>query len=237
MEGKSKEVKAISIYERYVKRVLDLTLAILLLLILLPFMILLYIIIKLEDIQTPAIFKQTRCGRNNKPFELYKFRSMKASAPKNMATREFDDAGEYITKFGKFIRKTSIDELPQLINIIKGEMSFVGPRPVILVERELIEAREMLGANSVLPGITGKAQIRGRDEVGTIKKAEYDANYCKNITLTNDLKLFFMTIPVVILRKGNKDDEGVKNPAKVEAFEARGHTEDVSGLGFDVVNR
>ena len=237
MEGKDKGTKAKSIYERYFKRILDLTLAILLLIILLPFMILLHIIIKLKDMRNPAIFKQIRCGRNNKPFELYKFRSMKASAPKYMATREFEDVEEYITKLGKFIRKTSLDELPQLINIIKGEMSFVGPRPVILEERDLIEAREMLGANQVLPGITGNAQVHGRDGVGIIKKAEYDANYCKNVTLINDLKLFVMTLPVVILRKGNKDEESVESSAIVEVYEAREQTEDVPGLDFDVVNR
>lgn len=237
MEGKNKEVKATSIYERYIKRLLDFTSAIFLLIVLFPFMILLHIIIKLEDIRTPAIFKQTRCGRNNKPFVVYKFRSMKASAPKNLATREFDDSDKYISKLGKFIRKTSLDELPQLINIIKGEMSFVGPRPVILEERDLIEAREMLGANKVLPGITGNAQTHGRDEVGIIKKAEYDANYCKNITLVNDLKLFFMTIPVVNSRKGNKDEASVESSAIVEVFEAREQEEKVPGLDFDVVNR
>lgn len=237
MEGKDKEVKARSIYERYIKRVFDLTLSISLLIVLFPFLILLHIIIKLEDIRTPAIFKQTRCGRNNKPFNVYKFRSMKASAPKNLATREFDDSDKYISKLGKFIRKTSIDELPQLINIIKGEMSFVGPRPVILEERDLIEAREMLGANKVLPGITGNAQVHGRDEVGIIKKAEYDANYCKNITLTNDLKLFFMTIPVVISRKGNKDEESVASSVRIEGHEAREQSESVTELDFDAVNR
>ena len=236
MEGKNNQVKTTNIYERYIKRVFDFTLSISLLIVLLPFLILLHIIIKLEDIRTPAIFKQTRCGRNNKPFNVYKFRSMKASAPKNLATREFDDSDKYISRLGKLIRKTSIDELPQLINIIKGEMSFVGPRPVILEERDLIEAREMLGANCVLPGITGNAQIHGRDEVGNIKKAEYDANYCKNITLTNDLKLFFMTIPVVISRKGNKDEASVK-PAIIEVYKSGEQKEKVSGLDFDVVNR
>ena len=161
---------------------------------------------------------------------------MKASAPKNLATREFDDSDKYISKLGKFIRKTSLDELPQLINIIKGEMSFVGPRPVILEERDLIEAREMLGAMGFYP-YNRKCSGSRRDEVGIIKKAEYDANYCKNITLVNDLKLFFMTIPVVILRKGNKDEESVESSAIVEVYEAREQTEDVPGLDFDVVNR
>lgn len=240
MEGRDKKVKGIGIYERYFKRTLDLLLAIFLLIILFPIMILLYIIIKLEDIGTPAIFKQTRCGRNNKSFELYKFRSMKASAPKNMATREFEDSDQYISKLGKFLRKTSIDELPQLINIIKGEMSFIGPRPVILIEKDLIEARAMLGANKVLPGITGNAQTHGRDEVDIMKKAEYDAEYCKKITLLNDLKIFFITIPVVISRKGNKDEDKVESSGRVEAHkshESRKQSKSVSGPGFDAVNR
>jgi len=197
--------KQVGIYEKHVKRTLDKALALIMLIILLPVFFIVYILVKLEEPSSSAIFKQVRCGKDNEPFELYKFRSMKSTAPHNMSTREFEDSGQYITKFGKFIRKTSIDELPQLVNIIRGEMSFIGPRPVIFEENDLIGAREELGANRVLPGIMGNAQINGRDEVDVAKKAEFDAEYCGNVTFMNDFKLMFMTVPVVILRKGNKD--------------------------------
>lgn len=207
MEDKSKEEQKTSVYEKYVKRVLDVSLAVVALILLFPVLCLVYILVKLEEPSSSAIFKQVRCGKDNKAFELYKFRSMKATAPHNMATEDFEDSDEYITKLGKFIRKTSIDELPQLVNIIKGEMSFIGPRPLIFEETDILEAREKLGANRVLPGITGNAQIQGRDGVSVYRKAELDVEYCENVSFVGDLKLLFMTVPVVLLRKGNKDAE------------------------------
>lgn len=207
MKGKDRKRKKVRIYEKYVKRVLDVTLAVIMLIVLFPILCVVHMLVKLEEPSSSAIFKQVRSGKDNKTFEVYKFRSMKSTAPRNMATEEFEDSEQYITKFGKFIRKTSIDELPQIVNIIKGDMSLVGPRPVICEERDLIEARQELGADSVLPGITGNAQIQGRDGVGVDKKAELDAEYCENVTFVNDLKLLFMTVPVVLLRRGNKDAE------------------------------
>ena len=113
--------KQVGIYEKYVKSTLDKFLALILIILLLPVFIIVHIIVKLEEPRSSAIFKQVRCGKDNKPFELYKFRSMKSDAPHNMSTKEFKDSDQYITRFGRFIRKTSIDELPQLVNILKGK--------------------------------------------------------------------------------------------------------------------
>lgn len=236
-------VRNVGIYEKYVKRAFDFMLAISLLIVLFPALLIVYVLIKLEEPGSSAIFKQIRCGKDNKPFEVYKFRSMKSSAPANMSTKEFEDSDKYITKLGKFIRKTSIDELPQLVNIIKGEMSFVGPRPLIFEEAEILEVRERLSANRVLPGITGSAQINGRDVVGDEAKAEMDAEYSMNIGLRNDLKLLFVTIPVVLMRQGNKDDEAVEVYESAEIHDIRDVREASEQrirrpeLDLDVVNK
>ncbi|WP_425538139.1 sugar transferase [Microaceticoccus formicicus] len=194
------------IYRKYIKRILDLLIAIPSLIIISPLFLIIWFLVKLEEPQSPAIFRQVRCGKHKKPFEMYKFRSMSSSAPKNKSTREFKDSDKYISKLGRFIRLTSIDELPQIINIIKGDMSFVGPRPVIYEEVQLIKAREEVGAYEILPGITGFAQINGRDEIDIVKKAEYDGEYFRRMNIITDTYLSFMSIPIVLLRKGHKDN-------------------------------
>lgn len=196
-----------SFYQKYTKRIIDLLMGIFLLVLTSPVLLITWIFVKIEEPENPAIFKQIRCGIHRQPFEMYKFRSMHSSAPKNKATRHFDDSHKYISKLGHFIRLTSIDELPQIFNILKGEMSFVGPRPVIYDELDLIEARDRAGAYNVLPGITGYAQINGRDEVEVERKAELDGYYYRKINLFEDIKLFLLTVPVVLLRKGHKDNE------------------------------
>ncbi|MBW4862106.1 MAG: sugar transferase [Paeniclostridium sp.] len=182
------------------KRSIDIILSTLGIIILSPVFLIISIIIKLES-EGPIIFKQLRAGKDSKPFYIYKFRSMKADAP-NLSTNEFEDVNLFITKIGKFIRRTSIDELPQLINILKGDMSIVGPRPVILDEKELILLRKEYNIDSILPGITGLAQINGRDIIGTEEKVKLDYEYLQNKSLNLDVKIVFITI-FKVLRKSD----------------------------------
>ena len=182
------------------KRSIDIILSTLGIIILSPVFLIISIIIKLES-EGPIIFKQLRAGKDSKPFYIYKFRSMKADAP-SLSTNEFEDVNLFITKIGKFIRRTSIDELPQLINILKGDMSIVGPRPVILNEKELILLRKEYNIDSILPGITGLAQINGRDIIGTEEKVKLDYEYLQNKSLNLDVKIVFITI-FKVLRKSD----------------------------------
>lgn len=201
MENKLK-LKAENQINNYnkLKRSIDIILSTLGIIILSPVFLIISIIIKLES-EGPIIFKQLRAGKDSKPFYIYKFRSMKADAP-NLSTNEFEDVNLFITKIGKFIRRTSIDELPQLINILKGDMSIVGPRPVILNEKELILLRKEYNIDSILPGITGLAQINGRDIIGTEEKVKLDYEYLQNKSLNLDVKIVFITI-FKVLRKSD----------------------------------
>ncbi|MGO4988583.1 sugar transferase [Gallicola sp. Sow4_E12] len=194
-------------YIKYFKRIFDFILAIFLTILFLPLFIVIWLAIKIEEPHAPAIFKQVRCGKDKKPFILYKFRSMSSQAPSNLSTREFIDVQKYISPLGYLIRVSSLDEIPQLFNIIKGDMSFVGPRPVIYEERRLIAERERLGVLELLPGITGYAQVNGRDEVDIDRKVLYDEKYCKEISFKEDLKIFLLTVPTVIIRKGHKENK------------------------------
>lgn len=192
-------------YRKYIKRSVDVVLASLLIVALSPLLLITYIIIKISELSSPAVFKQERCGKDKVPFILYKFRTMSVNAPKNVPTSELESANQHITKLGKFLRATSLDELPQLFNVFKGDMSFVGPRPVIFEETKLIAARDKYKANGVLPGLTGLAQINGRDEVGVDKKARMDGIYARNLSAKLDMSIFFMTVPAVISRKGVRE--------------------------------
>lgn len=167
-----------------------------------PLFLIVAILIKLDS-NGPIIFKQVRIGKNGKKFNIYKFRSMKVEAP-NLSTEEFKNSFDFITKVGRIIRKTSIDELPQLVNILKGDMSIVGPRPVIESETELLELREIYKVNDILPGITGLAQINGRDDVNNYKKAKYDYEYLKNRSIILDVKIILKTFFIVARFKGVK---------------------------------
>lgn len=184
----------------YVKRVMDFLLSLIGIIILSPIFIVISLAIKCDS-KGPIIFKQKRYGKNKSQFYIYKFRSMKVEAPENESTRDLYDSGKYITKVGKFLRKTSLDELPQLFNILVGQMSIIGPRPVILKEYELIEKRDKYGANDVKPGITGWAQINGRDKIEDDEKATLDGYYANNMGALLDIKCFFMTILYVFKRK------------------------------------
>jgi O-antigen biosynthesis protein WbqP len=205
------------LYKKYIKSILDFTLAFIGLIILLPFFIIFSIIIKLES-KGPIFFKQERIGKNKKHFKIYKFRTMRTDTPKDMPTHMLKDAKNYITKFGGFMRKTSIDELPQIINILKGEMSIIGPRPALWNQEDLIEERDKYGANSVKPGLTGWAQVNGRDELEIPVKAKYDGEYIEKMSFIFDMKVFFRTVIKVFKHDGvveGKQEEKEKVEEKV----------------------
>jgi len=178
----------------FIKRLFDIVVSLVGLVLLSPVMVIIAIAIKLED-KGPAIFRTMRVGKDCKPFRFYKFRSMSLSAPEDCAPRLLNSEA-YITKVGAFLRKTSLDEIPQLLCILRGDMSFVGPRPAGFSETDLITARDRTGANSVTPGLTGLAQIKGRDVLAAQveKKAEIDGDYVRRRSLWLDFKIFFITI-------------------------------------------
>ena len=185
-----------------IKRLIDIIMSSLGIIILSPLFLIIAILIKLES-RGPVIFKQVRAGKDSEPFYIYKFRSMKIDAP-NKSTNDFKDADIFITKIGKLIRKTSIDELPQLFNILKGDMSIVGPRPVILKEVRLINLRKEYNVDSILPGITGWAQINGRDNIGDEEKVKSDHEYLVKKSIRLDIYIIFMTVLKVIKRSDIK---------------------------------
>lgn len=185
------------IYEKYIKRFLDIVLSFIGIVYLSPIMLMIAIIVKLDS-KGPAIFASKRVGKEGKIFDCYKFRSMINNAPHEVATRDIDGE-QYITKVGKFIRKTSLDELPQLFNILKGDMSFIGYRPVVVTETELLDKRNEYGVNKFRPGLSGLAQVNGRDKIVDMEeKAKLDMEYCKNIKFLGDVKLFFKSFAVAL---------------------------------------
>lgn len=180
------------IYRNYVKRILDLFLGVLILFATLIPMVLLALLIRFTTGDAP-FFTQIRFGKNGVPFKLYKFRSMSAKAP-ILSNQDFNNLESYLTPIGRFIRNTSIDELPQLINIIKGEMSFIGPRPLAETDKNVVEMREKLGADSVLPGITGYAQVNGRNNISDQEKAEFDFEYSQSLSFSMDMRIVIKTL-------------------------------------------
>lgn len=188
------------VYRKVVKRLFDLLLAIPMLIILFIPLIIVGIIIKLTS-EGPVLFIQERYGRNSKPFALYKFRSMTNKAPVK-ANSEFEDITSYVTPFGMLIRKTSVDELPQLWNIIKGDMSFIGPRPLANTDEKVLSLRKQNGADQVLPGISGLAQVNGRNNLSDEDKAAYDAKYAAHLSFRVDMLLTVETFVSVLKRDG-----------------------------------
>ena len=189
------------IYQKHIKRILDFSLSTVGLIILSPVYVILVIAIK-ADSKGPILFKQKRVGIHKHLFNIYKFRTMSIDTPKDTPTHMLKNPDQYITKVGKFLRKTSLDELPQIFNIIKGEMSIIGPRPALWNQEDLIAERDQYGANDVRPGLTGLAQIRGRDELEIPIKAKLDGQYVKNISFSFDCKMFFKTITSVLKNEG-----------------------------------
>lgn len=165
-------------------------------------MLVIALIIKLDSPKEPVLFKQIRVGKNDLPFTILKFRSMSKDAPHQMATENFENPKAYITSVGKVIRKTSLDELPQLFNVLKGDMSIIGPRPLIPTEKDVLEMRDKYGASSILPGITGLAQVHGRDEVSDKDKATYDSEYVISMSFSLDFSIILKTVFDVIRSKG-----------------------------------
>lgn len=192
-----------------IKQVIDFILSFMAIIILLPFFLLFAIIIKIES-KGPVFFKQKRIGKNKKEFTIYKFRTMRTDTPKDMPTHMLKNADSYITKFGNIMRKTSIDELPQIINILKGEMAIIGPRPALWNQEDLIALRDEFNANSIKPGLTGWAQVNGRDELPIEQKAKYDGEYVEKISFLFDIKIFFMTIMKVFKHEGIVEGEKIE---------------------------
>lgn len=192
-------------YKYFFKRLFDIVFSFMSIIILAPLLIIIALLIKITS-RGPILFKQKRVGKNKKTFNIYKFRSMRTDAPKDAPTHLLENPNMYITKIGGFIRKTSIDELPQLFNILFGKMSVVGPRPALWNQDDLILERDKYEANNVRPGLTGWAQVSGRDELEIPIKAKFDGEYIIKISLVFDIKIIFMTIGKVF--KGTDVKEG-----------------------------
>ena len=184
-----------------VKRVIDILLSALALILLSWLFLILCIAIKMDS-KGPILFKQKRVGIHKTHFMIYKFRTMSIDTPKDMPTHMLADPEQYITRVGKFLRKSSLDELPQIINILMGKMSIVGPRPALWNQYDLIEERDKYGANDVMPGLTGWAQINGRDELEIPVKAAFDGEYVKKIGFAMDVRCFFGTFLSVLRGDG-----------------------------------
>lgn len=195
-----------------VKRLFDFILALIGLILLSPLFLIIIIAIKLDS-KGPVFFKQKRVGLNKTHFNILKFRTMRIDTPKDMPTHLLKNPEQYITKVGKFLRKTSLDELPQILNIIAGSMAIVGPRPALWNQYDLIAERDKYGANNIRPGLTGWAQINGRDTVSIEDKARYDGDYVENLGVKMDSKCFFGTVISVLKRDGVLEG-GVKEVVK-----------------------
>lgn len=183
------------------KRLFDIILSLIGLIVLLPILLIIIIAIKIET-RGPVLFKQKRVGINKNFFYILKFRTMKIDTPKDTPTHLLSNPEQYVTRVGKFLRKTSLDELPQIWNILVGQMSIIGPRPALWNQYDLITERDKYRANSVLPGLTGWAQINGRDELLIEVKAKLDGEYVEKISFWMDTKCFFLTIVSVLKRDG-----------------------------------
>ena len=181
----------------HVKRGIDLVLALVALVALSPLMLILALVVRLSS-PGPVFFRQKRVGRGKTYFMIYKFRTMSTSAPKDRPTHLLRNSESYITPVGRFLRRSSLDELPQLINIIRGEMAVVGPRPALWNQYDLIAERDRYGANDVRPGLTGWAQVNGRDEISIPEKARLDGEYVRRMSLGFDVKCVLKTFASVI---------------------------------------
>lgn len=184
-----------------IKRLVDIILSFLGLVILSPVFLILVLAIKLDS-KGPVLFKQKRVGRHKRHFNILKFRTMRIDTPSDMPTHLLENPDQWITKVGKIMRKTSLDELPQIINILKGEMSIIGPRPALWNQYDLIAERDKYRANDIPVGLTGWAQINGRDTVEIEDKARFDGEYVEKMGLKMDIKCFFGTILNVLNRSG-----------------------------------
>lgn len=184
-----------------IKRCMDFVCALIGLIVFSPVFLILMLAIKLDS-KGPILFKQKRIGIHKKHFYILKFRTMRTDTPKDMPTHLLQNPDQYITKVGKLLRKTSLDELPQIINILKGDMSIVGPRPALWNQYDLIEERDKYGANDILPGLTGWAQINGRDELEIPVKAKLDGEYVEKMSFLFDVRCIVKTVTSVLKSDG-----------------------------------
>ena len=205
-------------YKSFFKRAIDLVLSALGIVVLSPVLLVLVIAIKLDS-PGPVLFKQKRVGLHKTHFSILKFRTMRIDTPRDCPTHMLENPEQWITKVGRFLRKTSLDELPQIFNIFAGQMSIIGPRPALWNQYDLIEERDKYGANDVMPGLTGWAQINGRDELEIPVKAKLDGEYVEKMSFAFDAKCFFGTITSVLRHDGvveggtgemNKEKEATK---------------------------
>ena len=188
-------------YKHFLKRLFDFLISFVAIIVLIPVWIILTIAIFVTDPGT-IVFKQNRVGKNKKIFKILKFRTMKTSTPRDVPTHMLENPDQYFTPIGKFLRKTSLDELPQLFNILFGQMAIIGPRPALWNQDDLIAERDKYGANSIRPGLTGWAQINGRDELEIPVKAKLDGEYVEKLSFAFDVKCFFGTIKSVLKHDG-----------------------------------
>jgi len=188
-------------YQRFVKRALDIVLSLVGIIALSPLLLAVALWIKLDS-PGPVLFRQRRVGKDKVLFNILKFRTMRADTPHDVPTHQLSHSQSYITRSGRFLRRTSIDELPQLLNILMGKMSLVGPRPALWNQDDLIAWRDLYGANAVLPGLSGWAQVNGRDELAIDKKALRDGEYAQNVCFSLDVKCVMLTIIKVFNREG-----------------------------------
>ena len=188
-------------YKKFGKRLIDILLSACGILVLSPVLLVLVIAIKLDS-PGPVLFKQKRVGIHKTHFHILKFRTMRIDTPRDTPTHLLENPAQWITKVGGFLRKTSLDELPQIFNIFVGQMSVIGPRPALWNQYDLIEERDRYGANDVLPGLTGWAQINGRDELEIPVKARLDGEYVEKMSFAFDVKCFFGTVASVLKRDG-----------------------------------
>ncbi|MFK8246478.1 MAG: sugar transferase [Leuconostoc mesenteroides] len=189
-----------NIYKNYIKKVFDLLMATFLIIVLSPVLLVVYVTLRVTTDDT-VIYKQNRVGQYGEIFQIYKFRTMPKNTP-ILVGKQRAKIRNRVSKFARFLRSTSIDELPQLVNVIKGDMSLIGPRPVVLQEVALIQLREKSGANSVKPGLTGLAQVNGRKQLNNIEKAKFDAMYADHVTFKADILIVLRTLPIIIERDG-----------------------------------
>ena len=188
-------------YRNFIKRVLDIVLSGCGIVILSPLFLVIAVWIRLDS-EGPVFFRQTRIGLHKEKFEILKFRTMQKDAPNDVPTHLFSDSHHWVTRAGRILRKTSMDELPQILQIFTGKMSFVGPRPALWNQYDLIAERDKYGANDVLPGLTGWAQVNGRDELSVEEKARYDGEYAADVTFGMDMLCLWKTVSTVVTRRG-----------------------------------
>ncbi len=197
-------------YERVIKRFLDIVISLSALAVLSPVLLIVAVLIKLDS-PGPVLFAQKRFGKDRSFFRIYKFRSMRTDTPKDVPTDDLKGANSFITPLGNVLRKTSLDELPQLWNILKGDMSLIGPRPALWNQDDLMALRDRYGASTIRPGLSGWAQVNGRDALELDEKARLDGEYAKNVSFRFDVKCLWMTF-VKVIRREDIVEGGAKKP-------------------------